>query len=557
MSTDGPNLRERLLDLDAEPSDWLAALWQVNAQKRWPATKRPPPDWPAPTPADLSDFLRQDLNAAQDDAGPGQHWDQAARLAVRHGPANPRAEVWGDVPPDRTWWEPATDGPELHAAFAHRTVIVTMVGVHLYWANAQDDSKPLSAHPLSPVLLAWSPPPVPVNVANVERAGPFVAVPYEIADLGRRSLRSFQEAKSDGIAHVLVDGQKLAAPETVPAHGAPVHDSGIIVPDKGWWHEYGQQLELEGLGERAVTRGGLVALVHVSGRVAKLSAQALNDMIRLTTLITAGPAQGIVADDDQIAAFLRRPESKPNYTREIKRGQAAVANMRRLEAYVRTRSRKGRLVPVFVYDWTGEDWGNFHALRPATWTHGRAGPWRELGRWTLSSALHFHRTAPVARIVAALEYWLGRSGGQHVADALRPAKGTTGPGNWLSLSRREFLYVVGEPLAFMAPDARRQQFKRHRDNLEAAQDAGELITVEVRTRPRKTANRYRGRIDVRASPVLVEAARMAAAGRFKAQPLADVLGAPSHGRSRLRTEPGTDYQGATPANLIRGRRAGP
>ena len=194
-----------------------------------------------------------------------------------------------------------------------------------------------------------------------------------------------------------------------------------------------------------------------------------------------------------------------------------------------------RFYPLMAHDRLS---GNRFEIAAAGWARDR-----QSGRWTLTAGggvagqnrlkgdAHNNN---IGRVITGIEYWLARdrfpSKGQNarISQALIPATGTTGPGNWHTLLWRELMMIAGDvwDCNDKGVDWKiRQRFYGIRDALKKyGYQVKKLHTPAAAGDTVEFLFEKRGKVKVRATSRFVEGARKAKREDWQKVGLSDFLG---------------------------------
>ena len=166
-------------------------------------------------------------------------------------------------------------------------------------------------------------------------------------------------------------------------------------------------------------------------------------------------------------------------------------------------------------------------------------PWYKSSQYTITGGLVNAHTrmqgqindGGIWRTVDAMEYYLARSAPvRHgkfagIANALTPANGKTGPGQWEKLTRDEFFRLTGDNTHGVADGTLRKRFFDRKNRLK---DAG-YITAGNRPAEANDTVEFQsvhGGVWVRATDKGVESAKKAQRGHIETRSLNEILGNP-------------------------------
>ena len=180
------------------------------------------------------------------------------------------------------------------------------------------------------------------------------------------------------------------------------------------------------------------------------------------------------------------------------------------------------------------------SIAPASWLRDRGA-----GQWTLTAG--FGRAGQsrlkgdahnnnVWRVVGGVEYWLARaqfkSKGTHrnISQALIPANGTTGPGNWQTLTWQGLMMIAGDVWDWNDRTAYKRAHKRFEKVKSALIQHG--YEIKKLNRPAEAGDtveflfgkRKDGKVQVRATARFVEGARKARGNNWQTASLSEFLG---------------------------------
>lgn len=362
--------------------------------------------------------------------------------------------------------------------------------------------------PPEPIVEAWQNRPRSIEVASVDHVSNLTPIPYVVSEVNRH-----QWEKIGSIDAVFVDGEPLASKMPSFASG----DKPITLKPKGAQG----QIELSfsqprNPGDKPIV---LIAFEYFGGDLRK--SIAVDTAFFLFLIFASNHSLELT---DQTGAQLLARNKDGNFRRvtqtDRKRFESVYFAMRSLGAWFYDPDIK--ISKYFEFVKADRESRNVVNLRKPAWYQ------RESGLWTLSAGFGGAgikrlslraNDGGIWRYIGGIEFWLARDSwvkkgpNKRIANALLPAQGKTGSGQWVTLDWQDALRLCGD--RWDAQDTRehnkaKQRMKRLREYLEEAGYVTDLGKSEAEAGDTIEFNfDKRGKVLVRATARFVEGAKKA------------------------------------------------
>ena len=311
--------------------------------------------------------------------------------------------------------------------------------LHNLWEQERQEG---IKHPLVDVVQKWQ-----INqthrttqTATVDHVQKLTTIPYVVSEVTRRKWEI-----TGSVDAIEVDGEPMITHiNALP--GNVLDDAKILKPQ-------GTKGELMPMPTQRDNMEIPVPLVAYQKYGRNLRSALTSDVAQLTTIAYA-TNQPLILSVKNGASLLARGEDgklRPPQPSDEQRFENAYAVVSSMAIWITDESGINRFYPLTACDRLSD---NRVSIDAASWAKER-----KSGGWTLTAGggvagqnrlkgdTHNNN---VWRIITGVEYWLAREGfskkGEHarISQALVPASGTTGPGNWYTLSWQELMMIAGD-----------------------------------------------------------------------------------------------------------------
>ena len=402
--------------------------------------------------------------------------------------------------------------------------------IHSFWKFCYRRDNSLS-HPLAPAVRECLIDQThrTVNEATADHANDLTTIPYAASEVHRRKW------EPDGSVDTIeVDG------EPIVTHIKQLPGPFVSDPDDATlFKPQGTQGELMPMPVQRDNMGTPVPLVAYQKYGKNLRSALASDVAQLMNIAYAANEPLILTSQDGASLLARGQDGKLRRTTpaDETRFEHAFACIHGMAAWIVDDRNIPRFYPLTACDRFSD--GRVR-IAPASWARDRT-----KGKWTLTAGFgiagqnrlkgNAHNNN-IWRVITGVEYWLARerfaAAGTHkgISQALIPASGTTGPGNWYTLSWHEIMMIAGDIWDWNDKQANKRAHKRfqkikealikhgyHVKFLNTPAEAGD--TVEILFGKRKD-----GKLQVRATKRFVEGARKAKKRDWQTVNLSDFLG---------------------------------
>ena len=401
--------------------------------------------------------------------------------------------------------------------------------IHAAWLEAREYVPDIS-HPLAPIARAWlveqthrTP-----QTATVDHVQDLSAVPYAISEVNRRKWEIVGSVDA-----IEVDGEPIIT-HIKQLPGTFSDDVKVLKPK-------GTQGELMPMPTQRNNMEIPIPLIAYQKHSKNLRSAIASDTAQLMTLVYS-TNEPLILSVEEGASLLARGEDgmlRPPRDSDEQRFENAYACMQ-MAAWITDERGIDRFYPLTACDRFSD---NRVSIAAASWARDR-----KAGRWTLTAGggiagqnrlKGYAHNNNVWRVITGIEYWLARERfprkgpNAKISQALIPPSGTTGPGNWYTLSWQEGMMIAGDIWDLNDKDANRkayQRFKKIRSSLikhgyqvkklHTPAEAGD--TVEFLFEQKR--GRGGGKVKVRATSRFVEGARKAKKEDWQTVNLSDWIG---------------------------------
>ena len=403
--------------------------------------------------------------------------------------------------------------------------------VNQTWLSALDIDASLK-HPIEPMIRAWQQEQThrTIKTATVDQAQALTTIPYAVSEVNRRRWEI-----AGSVDAIEVDGE----PIVTHINQLP----GRWVSDDAAWESkaYKPKNASGDLMPMPTQRDNIetpIPLVAYTKWGDNLKASLASDVAQLMSIAYAANEPLILSVKDGASLLsrgqdgeLRRPR-----TPDERRFERAFSCVHGMAAWIEDERGIPRFYPLTACDRLSD---NRVSIAAANWARDR-----KKGRWTLTAGFgvagqnrlkgNAHKNN-VWRVVTGVEYWLARerfaARGPHkkFSQAMIPASGTTGPGNWYTLNWQELMMIAGDVWDLSDKSAKGRAYKRFqkvRDaliqdgyqvkNLNTSAEAGDTVEFLFEGKD--------GKLKVRATERFVEGAKKANRHDWQTVNLSDFLG---------------------------------
>ena len=395
--------------------------------------------------------------------------------------------------------------------------------IHQNWIETRDYVN--MPHPLAPIVRAWlveqthrTP-----QTATVDHVRDLITVPYAVSEVNRRKWEI--EGSVDAIE---VDGEPIIT-HINQLPGSLSDDVKVLTP-------VGTQGELMPMPTQRDNIETPIPLLAYQKYGKNLGSAIASDTAQLMTLAYAAN-EPLILSVKEGASLLARGEDgnlRPPRASDEQRFENAYASIQ-MAAWITDERRIDRFYPLTACDRFSD---NRVSMAAASWARDRGA-----GRWTLTAGggiagqnrlkgdAHNNN---IWRVITGVEYWLARdrfpSKGPNakISQALLPASGTTGPGDWYTLTWRELMMIAGDVWDCDDKDVDwkiRKRFYSIRDaliktgyqvkNLHTPAETGDTVEFLFEKR---------GKVKVRATSRFVEGARKSKRKDWQKVSMSDWIG---------------------------------
>ncbi|MYC13777.1 MAG: hypothetical protein F4Y39_08630 [Gemmatimonadetes bacterium] len=382
--------------------------------------------------------------------------------------------------------------------------------------------EPPQRHFLSPVIEAWQNRPRSIETASVDHVNNLTPIPYSVSEVNRH-----QWEVIGSVDVVLVDGQPLAS--KMPSFGGG--GNRVALKPKG---THGQ-IELPFFQPRNPEDKPIV-LVAFEDFGGDLRKSIASDTAFFLWLIFASN-HNLRLTDRQGAQLLAR-DKDGNFRRvtqtDLRRFQDVYFALRSLGRWIYDPDVKiDKYFEIVKADRESRSVVN---LRQPAWFQ------RESGLWTLSAGFGGAGTKRLSmrandggiwRYIAGIEYWLARDSwgkkgpNKGIANALLPAQGKTGAGQWVELDWVFSLWLRGDRWDVTNTREHNKAKRRMSRLREYLKEAGYVTDLGKREAEAGDTIEFnfdrRGKVLVRATARFVEGARKAQKQNWETIGLMDYL----------------------------------
>ena len=400
--------------------------------------------------------------------------------------------------------------------------------IHQNWLEARDYVN--MPHPLTSIVREWLVEQThrTIKTSTVDQANDLTPVPYLVPEVNRRKWEI--EGSVDAIE---VDGEPIIT-HIKQLPGTFSDDVKVLKPK-------GTQGELMPMPTQRNNMEIPIPLIAYQKYGKNLGSAIASDTAQLMTLAYAAN-EPLILSVEEGASLLARGEDgefRPPRASDEQRFENAYACMQ-MAAWITDERGINRFYPLTACDRFSD---TRVSIAAASWAKDR-----KAGRWTLTAGggiagqnrlkgdTHNNN---VWRVITGVEYWLARerfsAKGPYakISQALIPASGTTGPGNWYTLSWQELMMIAGDIWDQKDEAANKRAYKRFQKIREALTQHGYQVkklhtpaeagdTVEFLFE--KKRGRGGAKVKVRATSRFVEGARKSKRKDWQTVNLSDWIG---------------------------------
>ena len=400
---------------------------------------------------------------------------------------------------------------------------------YLRWLEAQEFIPDLP-YPFAPIVSAWqreqnhrTP-----QTATVDHVRDLITVPYAVSEVNRRKWEI--ECSVDAIE---VDGEPIIT-HIKQLPGTFSDDVKVLTPT-------GTLGELMPMPTQRNNMEIPIPLIAYQKYGKNLGSPIASDTAQLLTLAYAAN-EPLILSVKEGASLLARGEDggfRPPRASDEQRFENAYASIQ-MAAWITDERGIDRFYPLTACDRFSD---NRVSIAAAGWARER-----KEGRWTLTAGggvagqnrlkddAHNNN---VWRVITGVEYWLARERFSRkgpyaeISQALIPASGTTGPGDWYTLSWQELMMIAGDIWDQKDEAANERAYKRFYKVRQSLTEHGYQVkklhtpaeagdTVEFLFEIKR--GRGRAQVKVRATSRFVEGARKAKRHDWRTVNLSDWIG---------------------------------
>ena len=341
--------------------------------------------------------------------------------------------------------------------------------IHHKWEKVREVGVKIP-HPLDPIMRAWvidqthrTP-----QTATVDHVQKLTTIPYVASEVNRRKWEIVGSVDA-----IEVDGEPIIT-HIKQLPGTLSDDDVKVLTPKG------TQGELMPMPTQRNNMEIPVPLLAYQKYGTNLGSAIASDTAQLMTLAYAANEPLILSVKEGASLLARGEDGKfrPPRATDEQRFENAYACIQ-MAAWITDERGIDRFYPLTVCDRFSD---NRVSIAAASWAKDR-----KAGRWTLTAGggiagqnrlkgdTHNNN---VGRVITGVEYWLARerfsANGPHarISQALIPASGTTGPGNWYTLSWQELMMIAGDIWDQKDEAANKRAYKRFQKIREALTQHG-------------------------------------------------------------------------------------
>jgi len=341
--------------------------------------------------------------------------------------------------------------------------------IHQLWIEAREFDETIK-HPLAPIVKEWLTEQThrTIKTATVDHVRDLTTIPYTVSEVNRRKWQPIGSVDA-----VEVDGEPIIT--QISQLPGPFSDD---YPGRAKVYKpKGTQGDLMPMPSQRDHMNIPIPLVAYQRFGDNLRSSIAPDVAQLMTLAYAANEPLILSVKEGASLLARGQDGQLG--RQVnpadeQRFNIAFACVHGMAGWVTDDRGVNQFYPLTACDRFSDDRVSIAA---ASWARDRT-----RGRWTLTAGFgvagqnrlkgNTHNNN-VWRFITGVEYWLARERFaakgtyQGTSQALIPANGTTGPGNWYTLTWQELMIIAGD----LWEQSNRQAYKRAHKRFQKVRDA--------------------------------------------------------------------------------------